>query len=160
MWFIREVKISRRQQEQEQERNLVVFVTFLYTKSLRFQNNNKNLKATQQNAMNKIVTQNNTSEICNNIPFCPLCFFDLFLKCWQSYFQSFSVWKKSRLRWTTCRFHFVVYYNDDEEEPRKNTRNDDVSTQKFCSRSRCRSEILTSLLFSLKHLSALKNEHI
>ena len=39
----------------------------------------------------------------------------------------------------------VVYYNDNEYEPRKNTRNDDVSTQKFRSRTRCRSEILTSV---------------
>ena len=31
-------------------------------------------------------------------------------------------------------------------EPRKNKRNDDVSTQKFRSRTLCRSEILTSLL--------------
>ena len=49
----------------------------------------------------------------------------------------------------THPFHFVVYYNDTEYEPRKNTRNDDVSTQKFRSRThcRCRSEILTFLLF-------------
>ena len=46
----------------------------------------------------------------------------------------------------TRRFHFVVYYNDNELGPRKNTRNDDVSTHKFCSRTRCRSEILTSLI--------------
>ena len=65
----------------------------------------------------------------------------------------------------TCPFHFVVYYNDNEYEPRKNTRNDDVSTQKFRSRTRCRSEILTSLIlveettvfpyghFELKHVT-------
>ena len=48
----------------------------------------------------------------------------------------------------THRFNFVVYYHDDEYEPRKNTRNDDDSTQKFrCrTRCRCRSEILTHLL--------------
>ena len=47
----------------------------------------------------------------------------------------------------TRPFNFGVYYNDNEYEPRKNTRNDDVSTQKFRSRTRrCRSEILTSLL--------------
>ena len=45
-----------------------------------------------------------------------------------------------------CPFHFVVYYNDNEEESRKNTRNDNVSTQKFRSPTRCHSEILTSLL--------------
>ena len=49
-------------------------------------------------------------------------------------------------RWTTRRFHFVVYYNDNEYEHMKNTRNDDASTQKFRSRTRCRSEILTSLI--------------
>ena len=45
-------------------------------------------------------------------------------------------------------FRIVVYYNDDEYEPRKSTRNDDVSTQNFRSRTRCRwcSEIITSLL--------------
>ena len=49
-------------------------------------------------------------------------------------------------RWTTPRFHFIIY-KDNEKEPRKNTRNDDVSTQKYCSRTRCRhSEILTSQL--------------
>ena len=42
-------------------------------------------------------------------------------------------------------FFFVVYY-DNEYEPKKNTRNDDVNTHKFCSRTRCRSEILTSLM--------------
>ena len=40
----------------------------------------------------------------------------------------------------------VIYDNDNEYEPRKNTINDDVSTQKFRSRTRCRSEILTSLV--------------
>ena len=56
-------------------------------------------------------------------------------------------------KWTTHRFHFVVYYNDNEYEPRNNTRNEDVSTQKFYSRTRCRcrSEILSSLILS--HLS-------
>ena len=37
--------------------------------------------------------------------------------------------------------------NENEWEPRKNTRSDDVSTQKFRSRCRCGSVILTSLLF-------------
>ena len=115
------------------------------TKRLSFQNVNKNVKATQRNEWIKF--QNNASQLCNNIPFRPLCSFNLFLKCWQSYFQSLSVWKKCCLRWTTRRFHFVVYYNDYELEPSKNTRND-VTTQKFRSRSCCRSEILTSLLVS------------
>ena len=60
---------------------------------------------------------------------------------------SFSLRFLYTKRWTTRRFHFVVYYNDNEQEPRKNTRNDNVSTQKFRSRTRCRSEILTSLLW-------------
>ena len=51
-------------------------------------------------------------------------------------------------RWTTHRFHFVIYYNENKLEHRKNTRNDDVSTQKyrFRTRRRCLSEILTCLL--------------
>ena len=92
---VREVKISPGQRERYRERQwklVVVFVTSLYTKWLRFQNDNENVKATRRNAMNKIITQNNASQICNNIPFRPLCSFNLFLKCWQSYFQSFSVW--------------------------------------------------------------------
>ena len=45
---------------------------------------------------------------------------------------------------------FVVYYNrDNEYETRKNTRNDDIGTQKFRSRTRCRSEILTLLLYDI-----------
>ena len=50
-------------------------------------------------------------------------------------------------RWTTRRFHFIVYYSDNEYEPKKNTRNDDISTQKC--RCRCRSEILTSLIIDI-----------
>ena len=48
----------------------------------------------------------------------------------------------------TIRFHFVDYYNNNGKEPRKNTRNDYVSTHKFRSRTRChcRSEIVTSLI--------------
>ena len=36
---------------------------------------------------------------------------------------------------------FVVYYNDNDSEHRKNTRNDDVSTKKIRSRTRCRCRI-------------------
>ena len=50
----------------------------------------------------------------------------------------------------------VVYYNDNEYIPRKNTRNDDVSTQNFRSRTRCRclSEISTSLVSQFPDESA------
>ena len=41
--------------------------------------------------MNKIITQNIASQICNNIPFRALCSFNLFLKYWQSYFQYVSI---------------------------------------------------------------------
>ena len=78
----REVKDSRRQRERERQSDLVVvFVTFLYTKKLRFQNDNENVKATRWNAINEIFTRNNASQICNNILFRPLCSFNLFLKC-------------------------------------------------------------------------------
>ena len=53
---------------------------------------------------------------------------------------------------TTHLVHFVDFYNDNEYEHMKNTRNDDVSTQKFRSRTRCHSEILTSLVSSSTQL--------
>ena len=99
----REVKISWQQRLQERKRqwNLaVVFVTFLYTKRLRFQNGNMNVKATWQNAMNKIVTQNNASQICKNIKFRPLCSLIYFL-----HFELFSV-----------IFSMEEIYNNNENE--------------------------------------------
>ena len=67
----REIKISRRERQWSLA---VLFVMFLYTKRLRFQNDNENMKTTRWSAMIKIVMQNNASQICNNVLFLCIVF--------------------------------------------------------------------------------------